>query len=169
MNIVAIIYRGIFHLYILEFYKITASLSVVAIGVAMGWTSPILPELEKNGGPLGSSISKDESSWIGSLITVGAIFGSFVAGYLGERYSCINCSIARTRIISQDNYLTVCLIFRDTNWKLEKRVDLYKEIKLVPNSNIWRNRLNWRGWKLIFSVFIDLALNEHCYLLWCHF
>lgn len=63
-----------------------ASLAVLATGAAVGWTSPILPQLEKNGGPLGSPISSDQSSWIGSLVAIGAICGSFVAGYLGEKF-----------------------------------------------------------------------------------
>ncbi|XP_011869616.1 PREDICTED: solute carrier family 2, facilitated glucose transporter member 8-like [Vollenhovia emeryi] len=63
-----------------------ANLSVLATGAAIGWTSPILPVLENDGGPLGSRISRDQSSWIGSLVAVGALVGSFVSGYLGERW-----------------------------------------------------------------------------------
>jgi len=72
-------------IYVSQFY-ITASLSVVATGAMMGWTSPVLPYLEKDGGPLESPISSEQSSWIGSLMALSAIFGSFVAGYLGEKY-----------------------------------------------------------------------------------
>ncbi|XP_018396374.1 PREDICTED: solute carrier family 2, facilitated glucose transporter member 8-like [Cyphomyrmex costatus] len=61
------------------------NLSVLATGVTMGWTSPVLPLLEKNGGPLGSKITSEQSSWIGSLMALSPIVGSFVAGYLGER------------------------------------------------------------------------------------
>lgn len=63
-----------------------ASLSVVAVGAMTTWTSPVLPMLEKTGGPLGSPISSDESSWIGSLMALGALPGSFMAGYFGERW-----------------------------------------------------------------------------------
>jgi len=70
----------------LEFCStITASLSAFTNGVIGGWMSPVLSQLEKDGGPLGSPISKEQSSWIGSLIAIGAIVGSFVSGYLGER------------------------------------------------------------------------------------
>ncbi|CAL1673432.1 unnamed protein product [Lasius platythorax] len=62
------------------------NLCIVATGAMLGWTSPVLPNLEKDGGPLGSPISGDESSWIGSLVALGAIPGSFTAGYLGERW-----------------------------------------------------------------------------------
>ncbi|XP_011643846.1 facilitated trehalose transporter Tret1-2 homolog [Pogonomyrmex barbatus] len=63
-----------------------ANLSVFATGAVSGWTSPILPKLEDDGGPLGSPISKDQSSWVGSLLSLGAMVGSFLAGYLGERW-----------------------------------------------------------------------------------
>lgn len=69
---------------------IAGNLCIVATGAMLGWTSPILPKLEKDGGPLGSPISSDESSWIGSLVALGTIPGSFAAGYLGERYHYIN-------------------------------------------------------------------------------
>jgi len=52
----------------------------------LGWTSPALPFLEKDGGPLGSPINSEQSSWIGSLVPLGAIIGSFISGYIGERY-----------------------------------------------------------------------------------
>ncbi|XP_043525601.1 solute carrier family 2, facilitated glucose transporter member 8-like [Frieseomelitta varia] len=65
-----------------------ANLCCVASGALLGWTSPVLPNLgstlEDN--PLGRKITADENSWIGSLISVGAIIGSFVAGYLAERW-----------------------------------------------------------------------------------
>ncbi|KAG5320679.1 TRET1 protein, partial [Pseudoatta argentina] len=82
-NIPALVYFPF--VYTSRNFTITASLSVVATGAMMGWTSPVLPNLEKNGGPLESPISSEQSSWIGSLMALGAIFGSFVAGYLGEK------------------------------------------------------------------------------------
>ncbi|XP_017754191.1 PREDICTED: facilitated trehalose transporter Tret1-2 homolog [Eufriesea mexicana] len=63
-----------------------ANLCSVSAGAMMGWTSPVFPRLLKvEGNPLGRPITPDEKSWIGSLIAVGAIIGSFVAGYLAER------------------------------------------------------------------------------------
>ncbi|XP_025153422.1 facilitated trehalose transporter Tret1-2 homolog [Harpegnathos saltator] len=62
------------------------NICIVGTGAMLAWTSPILPLLEKDGGPLGAPISEDESSWIGSLVPFGAIFGSFIAGYLGEKW-----------------------------------------------------------------------------------
>lgn len=53
----------------------------------LGWTSPVLPKLQNHleDNPLGRKITADENTWIGSLVAVGAVFGSFVAGYLAER------------------------------------------------------------------------------------
>ncbi|XP_014474011.1 PREDICTED: facilitated trehalose transporter Tret1-like [Dinoponera quadriceps] len=62
------------------------NICIIATGAMLGWTSPVLPVLEETGGPLDKPISKDVSSWIGSLVPAGAIFGSFVAGYLGEKW-----------------------------------------------------------------------------------
>ncbi|XP_072751293.1 facilitated trehalose transporter Tret1 [Anoplolepis gracilipes] len=63
-----------------------ANIGIVATGAMFAWTSPVLPNLEKDGGPLGSPIDGDQSSWIGSLVAIGTIPGSFLAGYLGERW-----------------------------------------------------------------------------------
>ncbi|EFN60596.1 Solute carrier family 2, facilitated glucose transporter member 8 [Camponotus floridanus] len=52
----------------------------------LAWTSPVLPNLEQDGGPLGSKITSEQSSWIASLMALGTIPGSFIAGYLGERW-----------------------------------------------------------------------------------
>ncbi|XP_036141695.1 facilitated trehalose transporter Tret1-like [Monomorium pharaonis] len=64
----------------------TSSLSVFAAGAMMTWTSPVLPKLMNGDGPLGSPISSDQSSWIASLVSLASIPGSFIAGYLGDRW-----------------------------------------------------------------------------------
>lgn len=71
--------------FILEFCTITASLSAFSTGVTGGWMSPVLVQLQKDGGPLGSPVNMEQSSWMGSLMPVGAIIGSFMSGYLGAR------------------------------------------------------------------------------------
>ncbi|XP_012234489.1 solute carrier family 2, facilitated glucose transporter member 8 [Linepithema humile] len=63
-----------------------ANLSILATGAMLGWTSPMLPLLESTGGPLESPISSEQSSWIGSLVPLGTIGGSFIGGFLGERW-----------------------------------------------------------------------------------
>lgn len=70
----------------MKFDTIAGNICIVATGAMLSWTSPILPKLEEDGGPLGSKITSEESSWIASLVPLGTIPGSFVAGYLGERY-----------------------------------------------------------------------------------
>ncbi|XP_078047722.1 facilitated trehalose transporter Tret1-2 homolog [Augochlora pura] len=64
-----------------------ANMCSLAAGAMMGWTSPILPRLSKGleNNPLGTRISEDQSSWVGSLLAVGALFGCFVAGYLADK------------------------------------------------------------------------------------
>lgn len=71
---------------------ISANLCCVAAGALLGWTSPILPKLQGTveDNPLGRMITPDENSWIGSLVSVGAVIGSFAAGYLAERYVAIS-------------------------------------------------------------------------------
>ncbi|XP_011267482.1 facilitated trehalose transporter Tret1-2 homolog [Camponotus floridanus] len=62
------------------------NICIVATGAMLAWTSPVLPNLEQDGGPLGSKITSEQSSWIASLMALGTIPGSFIAGYLGERW-----------------------------------------------------------------------------------
>ncbi|XP_060822248.1 facilitated trehalose transporter Tret1-like [Bombus pascuorum] len=79
-----------------------ANLSCVASGALLGWTSPILPRLQNdlNDNPLGRKITPDENSWTGSLVSVGAVIGSFVAGYLAER-----CGRKNTLLLSAVPFL----------------------------------------------------------------
>lgn len=60
----------------------------MATGAMLGWTSPILGRLQEKSddSPLDKAITDDESSWIGSLVAIGAAGGSFLAGYSAERY-----------------------------------------------------------------------------------
>ncbi|XP_066600235.1 uncharacterized protein [Prorops nasuta] len=84
----------------------TANLCIMASISVLGWTSPVTAKLEKDDpisvdNPLGISITQDESSWIGSLVPMGAIFGSFAAGYLGE-----TCGRKRALLLSSIPLLT---------------------------------------------------------------
>ncbi|XP_023248653.1 facilitated trehalose transporter Tret1-2 homolog [Copidosoma floridanum] len=69
---------------------VSANLVILAGGAMMGWTSPVTANLEKEivqpDNPLGIPITKDESSWIGSIMALGAVAGSLVAGFLGEKF-----------------------------------------------------------------------------------
>ncbi|KAL2731542.1 facilitated trehalose transporter Tret1-2 [Vespula maculifrons] len=76
-----------------------ANLSVMATGAMLGWTSPMLERLIKktDDSPLDRPITMDESSWIGSLVALGAAGGSFLAGYaaekFGRKYSLLFCVV----------------------------------------------------------------------------
>jgi MFS family permease len=57
----------------------------LGVGASISWTSPYLPILQSDDSPLGSAISSTQSSWIGSLLAIGALLGSFLYGYLSEK------------------------------------------------------------------------------------
>ena len=68
---------------------ISGNLSTMGCGILLGWTSPVLVKLEKSDpvlwdNPLNRAITKNESSWIGSLIPFGVMFGTIASSYLGE-------------------------------------------------------------------------------------
>ncbi|XP_058797919.1 facilitated trehalose transporter Tret1-2 homolog [Phymastichus coffea] len=79
---------------ILQFVAATAAnLCILASGAMMGWTSPVLSYMSKNStepvdpeNPLGYNITSEENSWVGSIMTIGAVVGSLISGYLGERF-----------------------------------------------------------------------------------
>ncbi|CAG0914667.1 unnamed protein product [Notodromas monacha] len=52
-----------------------------AVGMALAWSSPVLPVLEAE-----MHLSLDQVSWIGSLIALGALCGGMPAGWMMERY-----------------------------------------------------------------------------------
>lgn len=51
-------------------------------GAALGWTSPVLAELEAPNATL--PVTKEQGSWIGSLIAVGSFIGPFPAGICAD-------------------------------------------------------------------------------------
>ncbi|KAJ8709792.1 hypothetical protein PYW08_009796 [Mythimna loreyi] len=52
-------------------------------GYSTGWTAPVLAKLQnEEDTPLGSVIDDAQSSWIGSLMALGGIFGPYISGYL---------------------------------------------------------------------------------------
>ncbi|XP_049880708.1 facilitated trehalose transporter Tret1-2 homolog [Pectinophora gossypiella] len=75
-----------------------ANIAIASTGYSMGWTSPVNPKLGNlTLSPLPEPITSDQGSWIGSLLTVGAIFGPFIAGFLapriGRKWGLMSCSI----------------------------------------------------------------------------
>ncbi|CAO1330813.1 unnamed protein product [Diamesa serratosioi] len=73
----------------------------VALGTTLGWTSPAIPKLtnesDLSDSPLSFVPSKEELSWIGSLVALGALFAPFVAGPLtdiiGRKWTLLSSSM----------------------------------------------------------------------------
>lgn len=59
---------------------ITASLTFLIVGTFSSWPSPNLPKLEAPGSPI--PITRDQGSWIVSLVGVGGMLATVPAGYL---------------------------------------------------------------------------------------
>lgn len=72
------------------------------MGTTLGWSSPAFPKLENadlTDSPLSFVPSKEELSWIGSLVALGALFGNGIDVCLMNAYQksvafvLINCHI----------------------------------------------------------------------------
>ncbi|XP_063834591.1 facilitated trehalose transporter Tret1-2 homolog [Ostrinia nubilalis] len=75
-----------------------ANIVVATTGYSMGWTSPVSPILGNlTQSPLPEKVTADQTAWIGSLLTVGAIFGPFVGGFaaakIGRKWGLLSSSI----------------------------------------------------------------------------
>ena len=57
----------------------------LGMGAAVSWTSPYLPLLMSKDSPIGHPINSAQASWIGSLISVGGLIGTFFYGWLSEK------------------------------------------------------------------------------------
>lgn len=56
-------------------------------GGRSGWTSPTIPILQSQDTPLKSgALSDDQISWIGSLLCVGGLLGTFLFGWICDKY-----------------------------------------------------------------------------------
>ncbi|XP_012531503.1 facilitated trehalose transporter Tret1 [Monomorium pharaonis] len=63
--------------------SISACLMAVSVGTALAWTSPVLPQLYKETSWL--VITKEQGSWIGSLLALGAILGAVPSGPMSDK------------------------------------------------------------------------------------
>ncbi|KAJ8709852.1 hypothetical protein PYW08_009856 [Mythimna loreyi] len=76
-----------------------ANIAIASSGYCMGWTSPVNLKLQQNGtgNPLGEPATMDQEAWIGSLLTVGAIFGPFLGGFaassIGRKWGLLSTAI----------------------------------------------------------------------------
>ncbi|XP_077292176.1 facilitated trehalose transporter Tret1-like [Arctopsyche grandis] len=65
----------------------SANLGLVSVGMALGWTSPIIPKLRNiDSSPLDVVLSENQESWIGSLIALGAAVGPLYSGWAAGRF-----------------------------------------------------------------------------------
>lgn len=66
---------------------ILATIGPFAVGTVLAWTSPVLPVLEAQQNAtnladnVGPTITAEEGSWVGSIIAIGAVFGSLPASW----------------------------------------------------------------------------------------
>lgn len=73
-------------------FKHVANLIMVGYGCAIGWVSMALPLLQSNNSPLeNGSLSVGEMSWIGSIVSIGALAGNLICGFavtiIGARHT----------------------------------------------------------------------------------
>lgn len=69
--------------YFLRISLISACMLVVGIGTALAWTSPVLPQLYLEDSFM--VLSREEGSWVGSLLPLGAIAGALPAGAMADK------------------------------------------------------------------------------------
>lgn len=77
------------------------NLAAASVGQTFTWTSPVFPKLAGDNwteeSPLPYPISRDQQSWIGSIINIGAIFGPILSWLLCDRIGLkkvlLGCSI----------------------------------------------------------------------------
>lgn len=88
----------------------TFSANVVCLGqgCGVGWLSPSLPVLLSPNSPLSSGpVSNDEAGWIGAVLSLGAIFGTFtfglLANFIGTKVSLLLCVIPTAVILLIEN------------------------------------------------------------------
>lgn len=89
------------------------NMGAFAAGCALTWSSPSLGKLEE-GKANGLHISKDASSWVGSLTPLGAAVGPLLAGVLLDR-------------IGRKNTVLFSMVLSTISWIL---------IAAVPNLNV---------------------------------
>lgn len=64
-----------------------ANLLMLSFGCTIGWVSPALPLLQSPDTPLSSGpMTTEQISWTGSTLSVGALVGNILYGYLMVRY-----------------------------------------------------------------------------------
>jgi len=65
---------------------LVACIGAFVMGTGIGWSAPALHQLQDNSTST-FPVTKTDASWIGSLMPAGALFGSFMGGWLSDRFS----------------------------------------------------------------------------------
>merc|ERR1719209_1074048 len=68
------------------FAAFAATMGNLVMGTSISWTSPAIPLLQKSEEEGGFSLSVSESSWVGSLMPIGALVGGQVGGLLMSKF-----------------------------------------------------------------------------------
>nr|XP_020450679.1 solute carrier family 2, facilitated glucose transporter member 8 isoform X1 [Monopterus albus] len=80
-------------LYLATFASVLGPMS---FGFVLGYSSPAIPELARNADPR-LRLDKDQASWFGSIVTVGAAAGGLLGGWMvekiGRKLSLMLCSL----------------------------------------------------------------------------
>lgn len=82
-------------------------MGALAAGCALTWSSPTLVKLLN--GDTGMTITKDESSWVGSLVTLGAAIGPILAGAVLDRLG-RKSTILLSMILSAISWIIIGLV-----------------------------------------------------------
>ncbi|XP_066598151.1 facilitated trehalose transporter Tret1-like [Prorops nasuta] len=63
------------------------NLSALSYGTIAGWTSPVTPQLQSNGSPVGKTAMSDEAaSWLTGALCLGGILGTLLYNNITERF-----------------------------------------------------------------------------------
>ncbi|XP_030754375.1 facilitated trehalose transporter Tret1-2 homolog [Sitophilus oryzae] len=69
----------------LHWAALTADVPLFASGIAMSWTSPVIPKLHDDENPFGHDVTTTHEAWIAALMPLGAAVGPLAAGYCADK------------------------------------------------------------------------------------